>query len=529
MNRIAGALRWLHLVSVWVEQQPVAVWVVFAVVYWLGLSWIAAAKLMWFDELVTYYPARQPAWADVWRYFAEGRDVHTPVSAWLMRLSLSLFGDSHWSLRFPYLCGYFLMVTGCGCFVARRAGVLWGLVAASFPLTSSTIYYATEARPYALMMGMAAWAAVAWQALGEKRARPWWLMILGGSLAFAISLHFFAVFLTVPLILAEWTRWRERGRRDWMLAAVLLLSPAAYLPFLPGILKGRAIYGGTYWSRPGLASAEESYRYFLTLALFPFLLAMFIWAVTQPLLGKESGENSESRQALHFPREEWVLLTAWCLLPVLMVGGAFFLGAYVPRYALPTMGGLAVLLAVLAWLRSGNNRWLGLVMSAVFLAWFAYKSQGTARRELAKNGAYPRQGRNAFATKRWFTAARESRLPLVVTPAVFFVQLQHYSEEAVSRRMVYLTQREHARDWDGTDTGDLGLLNFAIAAPYRIEDYGKFLNQETEFLILADTTAPTWHLEQLRRDGRALRLLVRDGAQSLFVVGQPQAMPPSEK
>lgn len=529
MRRIIGSLRRLQRIGEWVEQHPAPVWVVFAAVYWLGLSWVASAKLMWFDELVTYYPARQPAWVDVWRYFAEGRDVHTPVSAWLMRLSISLFGDSHWSIRFPYLSGYFLMVTGCGYFVARRAGVLWGLVAAAFPLTASTIYYATEARPYALTMGMAAWAAVAWQGLGEKRARGWWLAMLGGSLALAVSLHFFAVFLLIPLILAEWIRWRERGRRDWMVATVLVLSSLAYLPFLPGILRGRAIYGGTYWSRPGLSSVEESYRYFLTLALFPFLLAMFTWALTQPWMEKEPGESSGSRPRPSFPREEWVLLVAWCLLPALMVGAAFLLGAYVPRYALPTMGGLAVLLAVLAWLRSGNNRWLGLVMSTVFLAWFAYKSQSTARRELAKNGGYPEQGKNAFAAKRWFAEVRESQLPLVVTPAVFFVQLQHYSEPTVSRRIVYLTQREYARRWDGTDTGDLGLLNFVVAAPYRIEDYEEFLRQKSAFLVLADTTAPTWHLEQLRRDGRFLQLLVRDGAQSLFIVGQPQTMAPGEK
>lgn len=158
--------------------------------YWVGASALAITKPMWLDELATYYPANLPSWAQLWDFFASGREVHTPVSAILMRLSLALLGDTHWAIRVPYMLGYFLLLCGAFLITARRTGPSWGFLAAALPLVASTVEYAVEARPYALTMGLCAIAAWAWQSL-EPSARPLgWRLLLTASFGLAVSLHF---------------------------------------------------------------------------------------------------------------------------------------------------------------------------------------------------------------------------------------------------------------------------------------------------------------------------------------------------
>src|SRR3989442_422213 len=54
-----------------------------------------ATKLMWFDELVTYYPARMPSLANLLSFYREGIDVHTPMAALVLRGAIAVFGDHH--------------------------------------------------------------------------------------------------------------------------------------------------------------------------------------------------------------------------------------------------------------------------------------------------------------------------------------------------------------------------------------------------------------------------------------------------
>ena len=492
-------------------------------IYFLGTAGIAWTKLMWLDEISTYIPATYQGWSGLWRFFADGRDVHTPVAAALMRLSLLALGDNGWSIRFPFIFGYFLLFYGSYRFTAKRAGSLWGLVAGLFVLVTPTIEYATEARPYGLTMGLGAIAAVAWQELGESRRPAIWRTILALSLALGVSLHFFFLFVLVPLAGAEWWRWRITGRRDWWTGAIIFLAPAAYLPFVPGVLAARAIYAGNYWSKPQLSFIEDTYRFLLNLAFFPLLAALLAWAVNR---GWQPAPPAAAAVEPPVPEAEWVLVTIWSLLPVWMVAGSFVLGAYVPRYALPAMGGLAILLAWVCWRRSGGDRTLALVLALVFLLWFGWKTPSTVRRQMAETGGYPVRQTDGFQPRKWYPIARDSNLPVLVTPAVLFTKINHYASEPLRRRLVYPASLREAIRFDGTDTGDRWLLQIASPGHFPVVALEEFLARNREFLVLADTSVPTWHLELLRTRGARVELLERDQAQLLLRVSLSAADPP---
>ena len=509
----------------WAEKRSTWIFILVGILYFAGTGAIAWTKTMWLDEIATHIPATAQSWGELWEYYANGNEVHTPVASAIMRLSLQVFGDNGWGVRLPYIVGYFLLVLGCYKFSGRRAGELWGLVAGSLVLVTSTFEYATEARPYAFLMGLGAMAAWAWQRLGEPGKRAGWLVLMTGSLALSISLHFFGVFLLIPLMGAELARWYERGRKDWAIAIAIALSPLSYLPFLPGVLKGKAIYAGNYWSRPQLSSIEESYRFLLTFAFFPLLAGLLAWALSRFLLPDSKQENESPGKV---PMPEWVLVGLWATMPVFMVVASFALGAYVARYALPATFGVVVLITWLFWQRSRNDRWLALVMASVFVFWFSWKTPGTARRQWAESGGYPNRSADAFMHKKWRASAHRSELPVVVTPAVFFINVFQYTTGPLHSRVRYISSRPYATALDGTDTGDGWLIHTTKAGQLPVTDFDEFIKKNPRFLLLANTTVPTWQVEKLRQLGARLELVQREDAQMLFEVSAPGSAPRQE-
>src|SRR5215471_870095 len=91
-SSLAAGADWL---AAWIEQRKAAVLVLFSLILWGSCLSIAATKVMWSDELSTYYPARLPTVAEQLAFFREGLDVHTPTSSLLMRASIAAFGDNH--------------------------------------------------------------------------------------------------------------------------------------------------------------------------------------------------------------------------------------------------------------------------------------------------------------------------------------------------------------------------------------------------------------------------------------------------
>ena len=501
-----------------IERRKLAFVVLFSVIFLGGCLSIAATKIMWSDELSTYYPARLPTTAELLAFFREGLDVHTPTSALLMRASIAAFGDNHTAIRVPYILGFWLMCLCVFRFVSRRCPPIYGAAAMVFPLITSAFYYACEARPYALIMGFTALALVCWQQILENQWRALSLFGLWISLAACISLHYYAILIWIPFGLAELARLWARKRPDWPVWIAIVGALFPLLLFLPAIQATRVTFIGSMWSRPHFSQIENSYRFMLTLALAPMVGVAILWAAISRSVPSKS--DTLSAPALP-PLPERILVGSLAALPVFGVPLSLLVGGFVERYVLASMVGITIFLAFTVCTRSRGDRLLAALMVVCFLSWFLLKTSSTVRKQMVESGGLPMRAARPFQAKTWMRDIEQSNLPVAATPGVFFQQLQFYVPASIHPRIYYLTSRADARRYDGTDSGDNGALLFARRVPLQVPSYESFVASNPHFLLCAEITNPTWHIEKLLDDGAHLKLLRRQETYFLFDVTMP--------
>ena len=83
----------------------------------------AQRKLMWNDELYTYYMARLPSMSDVWAALMSGGEQTPPFFYWTTRVSFALFGVNNLSVRLPEMLGFWVMLA-CPVCLRGTAGLV---------------------------------------------------------------------------------------------------------------------------------------------------------------------------------------------------------------------------------------------------------------------------------------------------------------------------------------------------------------------------------------------------------------------
>jgi Dolichyl-phosphate-mannose-protein mannosyltransferase len=498
----------------WLERHSRIALVVFSLVF-LGVTcFLGATKLMQFDEIFTYYPARQATIGEVWSFFAEGLDVHTPILALMAHASLKVFGDNHLALRLPVILGYWLLCVSIYAFVSYRCSKVYGMAAMLLPPVTSVYFYATEIRPYGALLGVSAFALVCWQRVTSESRRMAWLAALFVALTLCVSLHYFAVFLWIPLGVAGLVRdWRRR-KVDWPLWIVLVASLFPLVVFFPMIQTARVNFLSGIWSPPSLGDIENAYRFMLTLAFAPLLGTVIVWLVLSE--ERPAEQKSELTRPLA-PLPERVLIALVALTPAYVVPIMLLGGTFVPRYVLFTLTGLTILLAEAAYRRARGNAFFAVVAVVCLGGWFLLKYPNVGRHQMAESRGLPFRQAQPLENKSWMQAIeKQSGLPVVINPAVFFLHFQHYSLPEVRERTFYLTSLADAMKYDGADTGDRNLQFFHRRFPVQVAAYDEFVSTHREFLVCAETTNPTWVLEKLVDDGAKLQLVLRDGTYFLY-------------
>ena len=513
-------IRQLERIAAAVERKP---WMAIAMVCALYLACsllVSATKPMWYDELYSYYTAQLPTVSDVVRFYAGGLDVHTPVCALIERASIAVLGNNFVGLRTPYILGYLLFCLCIYGFVHTRAGPLWGLAAMTFPLVCSGLYYATEIRPYGLIMGLSGMAALCWQQTGQPKKRRAAIALLWLSLALSVTLHYYAVFMVIPFVLAELSRWRQFRRPDWTVAMTILTTPLVIALFIPAIQRARMLYAAHYWAAPKLWDFKTSYAFLLSQSYGPIATAAFLCLLIT-VRARNSAATTPAVPAI-VQSSERTLSVALALLPLIIVPLSFVTGAFTDRYVLPALTGITLYLILLAWQASGGSKLTALMTTIVFLGWFVTHTAATVRHEMAGTGGYPFRTEQPFAARRWMPLVAASNLPVVVTPGVFFLQFQYYAPVAVQWRIYYLANPQYAMQLDTTDTADTVLINMARAVPrIYVSSYDEFLIKQKRFLLIADVTGQAWIIHKLRMDGAHLELLVRHRGELVFEVTIP--------
>ncbi|MDX2163713.1 MAG: glycosyltransferase family 39 protein [bacterium] len=208
------------------------------------------SQSLWHDEGNSVVQAGRSL-ADI-AYHA-GRDIHPPGYYWMLAVWRAVFGESELALR--SLSAFASTITvALGYAIGRRLMPNWaaGLAAALIALNTFSIYYAQEARMYALLglwAAGAAWSLVMW--LNLRNARRAWRWALAYALCSAAGLwtHYAFPFVLAALGILALIVLFKRNRRRWFAAfaaanALALALFAAWLPTAWSQISGWGQAGG---------------------------------------------------------------------------------------------------------------------------------------------------------------------------------------------------------------------------------------------------------------------------------------------
>src|SRR5262245_43702240 len=483
----------------------------FSLLYLAVTGLVAARRPLWNDELYTLYIARLPDFSDVWDALSTGAEQLPPFFYVLTRVSLALFGATELALRLPEMLGFWVMGLCLFWFVAKRLPVAYGCLALLFPLITGAFYYASEARPYGLVLGFSGLALLAWQAATDGKARLLPPAGLAVSLAAAVACHYHAVFVVVALALGEVVRSLTRRRMDLQVWTALALGLVPIPGFLPLIQRAME-YSSAFWSKPRWLSIPESYYALLTPAVLPLMTLLVLGAV-YPVT--TTARRQVARSAPSLRPHELAAAAGFLVIPILAVALSMLVtGAFTERYALPAVLGCSIIVAVAAH-RLLCDRPAAAAILALSLCGF-FSSLGV--KSLANIAAI----REANAqTIEFLRSEGRGDLPIAVSDQHAFMTLAHYGPRDIASRLVYLADPGKAAQYLGHNSVEKGTL--ALLKPWfhlPIEEYGPFLASGRGFLVYGSAGHfLNWLLSDLAVSRRHLEVTGRHKDALLFLVG----------
>ncbi|MHC5537698.1 glycosyltransferase family 39 protein [Singulisphaera rosea] len=452
-----------------------------AVVY-LAYSIIhATRKPLWYDEIFTFDVASLPRFGDIWKALAVGTDLNPPLYHVISRVSFMIFGTTPLAVRMPAMVGYLIMTLCLYRFVSRRLGPAYAWVAASFPLITQAYPYSFEARPYGLVLGFSGLALVGWQSatMIEGPRRAWALAVMTLALAGALATHYYSVLVFVPLGLGELVRTWTRRKIDWAVWAGLIagLFPLAMLREL---LHAASEFKTTFWARTSWSLCLQVYLFLLKGATIPFVGLLLCLAFMTRSRGRSAGDvERASGTGSHecVPLHEWAAAVGFLLLPFvgIVLAKVATGGAFTERYALPTVLGLALVLAMVGD-HLFNRRWVpGAIVAFCFCGWFVLYELYLIKRE---------PDPHLIVASADYRVVSSNDLPLVFSWSIMYLQAQRELTKELSRRSCFLSENK--------TTDELALRKLSQWVPLNIFERERFLREHDQFYLCGFPGDPTF-------------------------------------
>ena len=499
------------------ERATVFWWIVFSVVYFTG-SYFTAQRPLWYDELFTYYLSPMPL-SKLWRALLAGVDQNPPTFYLLSAAAQKLAATAEVGLRIPSMVGMWLMFLAMFRYVRKRASPLYAWLAVIFVWSTGVLYYATEARPYGLVLGSCAWALVAWSEAAEPKRPRWCVPLLGIALAAAGLSHAYAVLIWIPLGIGELTRSLRQRRLDWPVWAALAGPLSVFVIYVP---IQRAVHGLLQysWSKPVWGRIPESYAMYFQPVWLPLLAMLFLagsfFLFTSQQGRKAPGLVHSGVSAQPLPLHEAVALTTLALLPVFgTILGRLFTGIFTGRYAIEAMVAFGILFGILCDRAMNGAALAGLCLCLVPVGWGTVNLlylMGQSADPPASSQS--REARVLTERHDLLPQIERSDLPVVISSGNLFLEFDHYASPGLASRLHLLLDVEAAVRHAQVDLFDRGFPLMARWFPLRgeLDKYSEFVAKHPHFLVYGpwdNDIAHDWLVYRLLSDHATLAALGR--------------------
>jgi len=340
-----------------------------AAFYFATSVYIASHRLYWFDELFIVRIAQLPSVTAMWQALAHASDTMPPGYHLLMRILGKGFGYREVAMRAPSalaMIAGLLLTFDCA---RRLTDGLHGLIALSLLTCSFLPYYGYEARPYAFYFMLSALAFWIWTCTREDS--NWSAFFFGAVLCLAVTMHYYAVLNIVPYALWEMVRWKpgKRPSRKLIAGLVGVALPAALLS--PLAMAFARQFSSNFWAHPSFYELRAAFA-----ELFPdglFLLAlMTIWIV----LLRPGDERAVVEPMPPAESLGWFFL---CIPLVGFVVAELETKAFLIRYFIGMLPGLAVAFSCLSWRRFHNDYRVSAGILVLLAGWGAASQWAVVR------------------------------------------------------------------------------------------------------------------------------------------------------
>ena len=462
----------------------------FLLLCYLPMSAALIRRHLWLDELATYYISGAPSFHRMFEALGSGIDYNPPLIYLITRAWQFIVGPDETLSRIPVAAAFFLASIGVFLFLKPRINSMWATCAVLMFWSTPSFYFATELRPYALVLMFFSFVLLGWDHSHEKNRRAALVCIFVGSLGLMLS-HVLAVFALGAICLAELAGQIEQRHLHVPLWLCLLLPVTAIFSYIPFIHR---FEGGVY------PAAFQAGIHRFGAYLFNQGTGLWIPFVSAAIAALAVGflQGRRLQYPVRVPRTREIWLTIGLLSLPLLLNGIMMLEhlPFFDRYALEASLTVCVLvIAALAYL-SGFNYLAGLAALAL-LTIFGFE----------RNLVIPIENQRRADLQPRLSQVQPANLPFVVSNGVIFLELDHYERPDFLARVVFLTDRNAAKRIAHSTLFDtiISLEKTYFPVRSQVEPYHDFVARHRRFLLLANPGWPEeWMLRKLAEDGAVL-------------------------
>ncbi len=472
----------LEIAATQLEKRPVLLFSLISLFY-LVLIAMEISKGLWFDELFTYYISSQPTIQKMldanWQL-----DLNPPLSYFVVRGSQALFGQTEFATRLPSVIGFWIGSAATFIWLGKRSGYLVAAGAITALWTGFFLLYATDARPYGLLLGFFGCALYIWDRSPSAR-RPWLstALLLMSTTAMMLT-HVLAPFSICPLCLAELVitvRSRKVNLPVWLALLLPVSLELLYLPWMrhfetflfPHVYEASFVRIIRFYGR----LAQDGWRP----ALIGLIAAAIATRWSRPRTWVYRLSASDIALGIGMLAIPYAIV-----IPLMKTHGAFHW-----RYAI--VGSLAIWAAfsLLANYLFRNSRLAAAVLVfGILIASVTDRAYHHLISKTLKPGGHPE------------LAGVTPELPLVAASGLTFLELDHYESRELTSRLYYLTDLAYATEYSHATLWE-GYRNLKGYFPMRgnIDYYQDFIKRHKHFLVLGTDWYPEdWLIPKLQHD-----------------------------
>lgn len=417
----------------------------FSLLYFTETAIRASEKRFWYDELCTYYICRLPTFGESWAAVLHGADYNPPLFYVIHRGAMAMFGAGLVTMRLPEIVGFWVLCLSLFTVVSRRAGLLAGTIAMTFPLVTGAYFYAYDARPHGLVLGFCGLAVLCWQRWNEQRRSSLWLLGFGLSLEAAFLTHCYAILLVIPFALVELVIAIHHKAIAWRVwVAIVLPAAIAAISFVPLVRAYKVTLQNAGFGAAFPATIWQI-REFYWVTLQSAGLGLVLTGTALLVLDRSFRPESNMREVkvpASESRAEIMLASAFLGMPVYgLLLAKLTNGPFLSRYFLSALLGLCILLAM--GLAGGREKWGSLAFLVLLTSSVAYsfttlvihrtQGQGEELNEPVALGPLNTDLNDALAIHHLLRSTAGSSLPIVTPQVLDFLYLVHYWAPEVPR------------------------------------------------------------------------------------------------